>query len=191
MKPICQVGMDNLTVNSPDNLTKSAAVRSPHGANNEWRIEPASRPALVAANPSTAQIRPAARTRGSLHRVFVDLKPAARTSSRMAESGTDTLDRSADRRTRAINGARAAIRALARQGVSARVTGSLATGRFGPGSDVDLLVTDCPRALKYTIESLVEDCLDGIPFDVIYLDEVPAPKGAHILSIAVDASDLR
>ena len=84
-----------------------------------------------------------------------------------------------------------AIRALARQGVSARVTGSLAAGRFWPGLGCRLLVSDCPRALKYTIESLIEDCLGGPPFDGIYLDEVPAPKRAHFLSIAVDASDFR
>jgi predicted nucleotidyltransferase len=109
----------------------------------------------------------------------------------MPESGTEAPDRIADRRARAISGARAAIRALARQGVSARVTGSLATGRFRSGSDIDLLVTDCPPALKYAIESLVEDCLGGLPFDVIYLDELPAAKRAHFLGIAVDASDLR
>ena len=183
--------MDDSTVNFPGNSTESAAVRPPDGAYKDWRIKSASRPTPVAANPLTAPIRQPSGAPGPLQRVFVDLKPAARTSSRMAESGTDTLGRSADRRTRAINGARAAIRALARQGVSARVTGSLAAGRFGPGSDVDLLVTDCPRALKYTIESVVEDCLGGLPFDVIYLDEVPAPKRAHFLGIAVDASDLR
>ena len=109
----------------------------------------------------------------------------------MAESGTAAPDRIAEWRARAISGARAAIRALARQGVSARVTGSLATGRFRSGSDVDLLVTECPPALKYTIESLVEDCLGGMPFDVIYLDELPAPRRAQVLSIAVDANDLR
>jgi predicted nucleotidyltransferase len=109
----------------------------------------------------------------------------------MAESGTAAPDRIADRRARAISGAREAARALARQGVSVRVTGSLATGRFGSGSDVDLLVTDCPPALKYAIESLVEDCLGGLPFDVIYLEELPASKRARVLSIAVDASDLR
>jgi len=108
----------------------------------------------------------------------------------MAEREAEVPDWTTDRRTRAISGARAAICALARQGVAARITGSLATGHFGPGSDVDLLVTDCPPALKYTIESVVEDCLDGMPFDVIYLDEVPAPKRALFLSIAVDANDL-
>lgn len=109
----------------------------------------------------------------------------------MAETGTEAPDRIAERRVRAISGARAATRALARQGVLARVTGSLAAGRFGTGLDVDLLVIDCPRALKYTIESLVEDCMGGLPFDVIYLDELPAPKRAGMLSVAVDANDLR
>lgn len=91
----------------------------------------------------------------------------------------------------AITRARAAVSALARVGVSARVTGSLARGRFGIHSDIDFLVTSCPRSLKYAIEGIVEDALEGVPFEVIYLDEIPAWKVARFMEGAVDASELR
>jgi predicted nucleotidyltransferase len=96
-----------------------------------------------------------------------------------------------DRRERAISGARAAVSALAEFGVTAVITGSLARNKFGPHSDVDFLITSCPRHLKYAIEGTVEDALGGLPFDVVYLDEVPAWKVARFTDGAVDASDLR
>ncbi|MGE0256122.1 MAG: nucleotidyltransferase domain-containing protein [Alphaproteobacteria bacterium] len=100
-------------------------------------------------------------------------------------------DRTGERRRLAIARARDACAALARKGVTARVIGSLATGRFGPHSDVDFLVTECPRLLKYAIEGTVEDCLGGMPFDVVYLDEVPAARRDRLLREAVDAGHLR
>jgi predicted nucleotidyltransferase len=90
-----------------------------------------------------------------------------------------------------IAATRSAVAALAGLGVRALVTGSLARGGFGPASDVDLLVTACPRQLKYAIEGIVEDALGGIPFDVVYLDEVPAWKVSAFTQGAVDASELR
>ncbi len=87
-------------------------------------------------------------------------------------------------------GARAAVAALAELGVSALVTGSLARGGFGAQSDVDLLVTVCPQRLKYAIEGVVEDCLGGMAFDVVYLDELPGWKAAGFMAGAVDASRL-
>jgi predicted nucleotidyltransferase len=76
---------------------------------------------------------------------------------------------------REIATARAAqvIEALLAQGVTARVVGSLATGRFALHSDVDFLVQICPRQLKYSIESDVESIMLDIPFDVLYLNEMP------------------
>ena len=62
----------------------------------------------------------------------------------------------------AIARARAAADAVARIGVSTLVTGSLARGDFRSGSDIDFLVTRCPRHLKYAIEGIVED-LPGRP----------------------------
>ena len=87
--------------------------------------------------------------------------------------------RLADRRARALAGARAAIGVLRQRGVTAEIVGSLADERFDQTSDVDLLVTDCPRWLKYAIESLVEDCLPGFSFDVLYLDELPPARVAR------------
>ena len=64
------------------------------------------------------------------------------------------------------------VQVLATLGVRARVVGSLAEGRFALHSDVDFLVEECPRQLKYGIESVVESVMLDIPFDVIYQDEI-------------------
>ena len=100
-------------------------------------------------------------------------------------------ERPEGRRVRAVAAAQAATAALAGLGVRAVVTGSLARGRFGPHSDVDLLVTACPRHLKYAIEGIVEDALAGMPFDVIYLDELPCWRLARFTEGAIHASELR
>jgi predicted nucleotidyltransferase len=94
-------------------------------------------------------------------------------------------------RERAVAKAHYAADALSELGVTVLVTGSLARGRFGPHSDIDFLVTCCPRHRKYTIEGVVEDILDGIPFDVVYLDEIPDWKVPRFTKGAVDARDLR
>jgi predicted nucleotidyltransferase len=101
------------------------------------------------------------------------------------------MDRASERRRLAISRARNACAMLAGMGVTARVFGSLATGRFGLDSDIDFLVVECPRHLKYGIEGAVEDCLVGLPFDVVYLDEVPTWKRDRFTREAVDAGDLR
>ncbi|MBA1143843.1 MULTISPECIES: nucleotidyltransferase family protein [Mesorhizobium] len=100
-------------------------------------------------------------------------------------------DRASERRRLAVARARLACKALSDMGVTVRVIGSLATGRFGPDSDIDFLVEHCPRHLKYAIEGLVEDCLGGLPFDVVYLDEVPAHRLERLTREAVDAGHLR
>ena len=83
------------------------------------------------------------------------------------------------RRDRAMAGALSAIEALRLHGVTAELIGSLADERFDKTSDVDLLITECPRRLKYAIESIVEDCLPGFAFDVLYLDELPPARAAR------------
>jgi predicted nucleotidyltransferase len=65
-----------------------------------------------------------------------------------------------------------ALHALTKLGVEARLVGSLARGDFMLHSDVDILVVRCPEKLRYRIEGLVEDRLERLPFDVLYLDEV-------------------
>jgi hypothetical protein len=47
-------------------------------------------------------------------------------------------------------------------------------------SDIDILVVRCPNELRYRIEGVVEDCLGGFPFDVLYLDEVPSERRAAL-----------
>lgn len=64
------------------------------------------------------------------------------------------------------------IQFLSTKGVKARVVGSLVKDRFALHSDVDFLIDECPRQLKYSIESDVESIMLDIPFDVIYQDEV-------------------
>ena len=78
----------------------------------------------------------------------------------------------AERRTLARARAAAALRALRAIGVRAHTIGSLSNGRFALHSDVDLLVTRCPLALKYGIEHVVERVLGDLPFDVVYADEI-------------------
>ena len=109
-----------------------------------------------------------------------------------ASAHTTEVRRSAakgrQRKTRAVAAAHAAITALRERGVTALLTGSLADGRFASASDVDLLITDCPRSLKYAIEGIVEDHLAGFTFDVIYLDEAPAWLATSLLRKARDLS---
>lgn len=102
-----------------------------------------------------------------------------------------SVERASERRRSAISRARQATNALAELGVKARIIGSLASDRFRPGSDIDFLIVECPRHLKYGVEGIVEDCLGGLPFDVIYLEEIPAHKLARLTREAVDAGDLR
>ncbi len=92
---------------------------------------------------------------------------------------------------RAVAVAQYTARRPGRTWVAVLVTGSLARGGFGPHSDIDFLVTSCPRDKKYAIEGVVEVILDGIPFDVVYLDEIPAWKVSRFTRGAVDARDLR
>jgi predicted nucleotidyltransferase len=116
--------------------------------------------------------------------------PTARSIS-PSRSERLSRERAGERRTLAISRVQQATAALAELGVKARIIGSLASGRFRPGSDIDFLIVECPRHLKYAIEGIVEDCLGELPFDVIYLDEVPAHKLDRLTGEAVDAGDLR
>ena len=96
-----------------------------------------------------------------------------------------------DRRQRAVAGARAAVDMMKEKGITALVIGSLAKGEFGPDSDIDFLLTSCPRKYKYAIEAQVEDILGDLHFDVIYLDEIPENRARGFTSGAVDANALR
>lgn len=104
---------------------------------------------------------------------------------------TDVHALAADRRTQAIARAQAAIDMMAEKGISALVIGSLAKGKFGPDSDVDFLLTSCPRKYRYAIEAKVEDILGDLPFDVVYLDEIPEDRLERFTAGAVDAHSLR
>ena len=77
------------------------------------------------------------------------------------------------RRAAATRAASEALARLRERGIQATLIGSLKMGRFGLHSDIDILVTACPRALIYTVEAELEDIMNGLPFDVIYLDLLP------------------
>jgi predicted nucleotidyltransferase len=104
---------------------------------------------------------------------------------------TIEIDGPLGRRARAVACARAAVAALREKGVVALITGSLAEGKFRDDSDIDLLVIECPRSLKYAIEGIVEDCLPGYDFDVVYLEEIPTARRAGFVSKARDVADIR
>lgn len=112
--------------------------------------------------------------------------------SSMGRSRLDQLtqDRIRERYRVLVPRVRQACAALAEMGVTARVFGSLADGRFDLNSDVDLLITECPRHLKYAIEGIVEDCLGGIPFDAVYLDEIRPHRVERFTRHAVESKDL-
>ena len=84
-----------------------------------------------------------------------------------------------------------ALRSLRSRGVHAGVFGSLATGRFGLHSDVDFIVLECPQALRYRIETDIEEHMRGIPFDVAYADELREPWRSRALATLRDESALR
>lgn len=100
------------------------------------------------------------------------------------------MEGSASRRQRVIQLVRLAVDDLRSLGVEARIFGSLAAGSFGDRSDVDFLVVSCPSELKYTIEGRVEDRLGDLPFDVVYLDEIPPDRIERFTRHAVEASRL-
>ncbi|WP_404382642.1 nucleotidyltransferase domain-containing protein [Caenispirillum salinarum] len=62
-------------------------------------------------------------------------------------------------------------------GIETRVFGSLASGRFGVASDIDLAVT-CPRDRKCTIESHAQEIAGDIPVEVVCLDELLSGRTA-------------
>ncbi len=66
-----------------------------------------------------------------------------------------------------------ASRTLARlsaRGVTARIVGSLAKGRFRADSDVDYLIENRGKLSDAEILSVVEACMKDFPFDVIFRD---------------------
>jgi predicted nucleotidyltransferase len=83
-----------------------------------------------------------------------------------------------------------ALDELRAKGVEAKLVGSLARGDFLLHSDIDILILRCPPGLRYALEGLVEEAVQGRTFDVLYLDEVRPERRARLLAEAVDASDL-
>ncbi len=62
---------------------------------------------------------------------------------------------------------------LRARGIEASLIGSLKTGGYGMHSDIDILVSKCPRDLVYCVEAELEDIMNGLPFDMVYLELLP------------------
>jgi predicted nucleotidyltransferase len=98
-------------------------------------------------------------------------------------------DRTTARRRAAAAAAAAALRALRENGVEACVAGSLADGRFGLHSDVDLLVfSDVPAT---DVLRLVEPSLAGFDIDVVMARDLSPSALAFISGTQADESTLR
>lgn len=95
-----------------------------------------------------------------------------------------------DRKQRAIFLVKTLVDTLSRMGVTTKVIGSLPTDRFNIHSDIDLLITECPRSLKYRIEGIVEDALVDFKFNVVYLDEIPPHRLHRFTDGMTDPHDL-
>lgn len=80
-----------------------------------------------------------------------------------------------ERRRRALELAGRAMRALHRAGISARVVGSLAKGTFRANSNVDFLVEARGWRSESRILGIVEESMQGFPFDVTFADRA-APR---------------
>ncbi len=74
------------------------------------------------------------------------------------------------RRQRALRLASAALRALRRAGVKARLVGSLPKGTFRADSDVDFLIESRGRMSEPAVVGLIEAAMQDMPFDVVFAD---------------------
>lgn len=83
----------------------------------------------------------------------------------------------AEREAKARKCAADALARMAAQGIEAKLIGSLSEASersFSRYSDVDFLVVHLPsESWRYRVEGIVENVMDGLPFDVVYLDEIP------------------
>ena len=154
------------------------------------RGRPAKPDALSAAE-RTRRYRARRRALGMKPRVV--WAPAEPSGSRASYPSLDALreTRREARERNALAAAAAVLRRLHSRGVRVAVFGSLATGRFGLHSDVDFIVLDCPSALRYRIETDVEACMQGIPFDVAYADEMREPWRSRALATMRDEPAVR
>jgi transcriptional regulator with XRE-family HTH domain len=96
--------------------------------------------------------------------------------------------RAIDRRRRALELAGRALDALRRSGVSARIVGSLARGRFRADSDVDFLVEDRGGLPESRILGIVEASMQGFPADVTFAERADARLLAMMREEALDGA---
>jgi predicted nucleotidyltransferase len=94
------------------------------------------------------------------------------------------------RQVAAVERAAQAIRILSARGVKMMIFGSLARGDVRLDSDVDFMVMECPRDLIYAFEGTVEDCMQDIPFDVVYYWEVAPHRLPKFSKDLIDIEEL-
>jgi predicted nucleotidyltransferase len=99
--------------------------------------------------------------------------------------------RLAERREAAVAAVRAAAALVAPLGVTLRVFGSLAEGRFHRDSDLDLALEGSEAALAEAERRVVEaGWAQGFEVDVVRLDRAPASLAARIRDHGIAAADL-
>jgi transcriptional regulator with XRE-family HTH domain len=76
------------------------------------------------------------------------------------------------RRGEALALAQATLRKLRKAGVSARIVGSLAKGKFRADSDVDYLIEDRGGLPESRVIDLIETAMRKFPFDAVFADRV-------------------
>jgi len=96
--------------------------------------------------------------------------------------------RAIERRRRALELAGRTLEALRRSGVSARVVGSLARGRFRADSDVDFLVENRGGLPESRILGMVEASMKGFPADVTFAERADARLLAMMREEALDGA---
>jgi predicted nucleotidyltransferase len=99
-------------------------------------------------------------------------------------------ERRASRRLAAIAQACAIADALAPHGVGLRVGGSLARGRFGVHSDLDLLI-DCAHEAEHLVMDSIALYSGPVPVDAVFLRRLDALRRDEMLEGSCDARSLR
>jgi predicted nucleotidyltransferase len=78
--------------------------------------------------------------------------------------------RANERRKTATALARATLRALHSRGITARVVGSLAQGKFRAESDIDYLIEDRAGVPEGDVVGIIEVSMRGFPFDAVFAE---------------------
>ena len=85
------------------------------------------------------------------------------------------MERIHARRLRALKRAEEACLYLCRLGAKESfIFGSVLSADFREHSDIDIAVSGLPREHIYKVESKIEEIVEGMRFDLVYLENAPA-----------------